>query len=399
MRFLSKTPGTGGQLKASAEDFVVQEIGQSAGKEATEGGYTAFLLEKRNWNTTQAITAIAKQLRISPKRFSYSGVKDRTAATSQQISIAGQVDLSKVHLKDISISEVRKADAAVSLGSHSGNQFRITVRGIGAGAEKKVAKICTELKKKAEPFSPGSVIAVPSYFGEQRFGTTRQNTARVGELLVAGRLKDAALEYLVGGEREKNKDAREARAALTSHGDFDLALREFPSYLKFERTLLGHLARQPRDFAGAFRRLPRGLALMFVHAHQSLLFNEVLSERLSAGARLQAGEYKCATDSAGFPDLEKRVESGWTVGRIVGHETSELSELEKEVFERHEMTPAAFRLRELPELSAKGAPRSLLVPLVNFKFDQTGEAGVFEFSLPSGAYATAALREFTSETK
>ena len=80
----------------AAEEFVVEEItadgvvlerDKPAGYGSKEDAalerdyFSRFILQKRNWNTMQAIAEIARRLHAHPKRFDFAGTKDRNAVT------------------------------------------------------------------------------------------------------------------------------------------------------------------------------------------------------------------------------------------------------------------------------------------------------------------------------
>ncbi|VVB98304.1 putative tRNA pseudouridine synthase D [uncultured archaeon] len=211
-------------------------------------------------------------------------------------------------------------------------------------------------------------------------------------MLVQSDLRGAVESYLMGHEGETNSYAVEARKKLAEDKDYRKALGYFPKHLRLERLMLIHLAEQPYDHANALRGLPRQILLLFVHAFQSHLFNIMLSERLAEGElRPEEGEY-CCGEKYGFPDLEKKTGTGWTAGRLIGYET-ELNEREKELLERFNVRKEDFKMRALPEINSKGTYRTLLSPMKDFEYKDN----VFAFSLPSGSYATSALREFIKD--
>ena len=142
---------------------------------------------------------------------------------------------------------------------------------------------------------------------------------------------------------------------------------------------MAHLAQQPKDFANALRRLPRGLSLLFVHAFQAHLFNLVLSERISAG---EVGADTPASET----------------GNLVGYDTKP-NEREREVLEGLSIEPEQFRLKGMPELGSKGSRRPLLAELKDFSFTQEEGGGRFRFALGAGSYATMALREFIDQRR
>jgi len=124
LAYLSKASGISGTLKADAPDFLVEEIGLD-GKafgigekiEGTEedGDFTHFVLEKKNWNTSQALKKIAEAAHTGHKRFSCAGTKDRLAISTQLCSafkIAPE-KLLALSIKDIKINGAWKSKKAV----------------------------------------------------------------------------------------------------------------------------------------------------------------------------------------------------------------------------------------------------------------------------------------------
>lgn len=388
-QYLSASEGIGGSIKRNPEDFTVEEIAPDgtifelyktieqpdSGKE-----YTHFVLQKKDYSTSSALKRIAKALRVGQKRFSYAGTKDKFAITTQRVSAFGvpKEKLTSLALMDLQVNGAWGAKEKVQLGDLVGNRFRIVWNGEDEGTEEKVSTILEELEGK-----------FPNYFGPQRFGSTRQNTHRIGELMLRGRFQEAAMHFLAEAGEEEHQGARKARASLLESGDFRSALKEFPKHLKLERTMLAHLSENQSDYMGAFRRLPRYTLLLFVHAFQSFLFNEALSERIKDGMiRKEDGEFYCFSNSYGFPDTEKPG-TEWLCGKLLGYNSSP-NEREQGLLEKHGISLDAFRMEGMPELSSKGGFRPLLSPIKDFQFNE----GIFSFSLPAGAYATSALREF-----
>ncbi|MEM4272141.1 MAG: tRNA pseudouridine(13) synthase TruD [Candidatus Bilamarchaeaceae archaeon] len=398
--YLSKSEGIGGEIKISPDEFIVEEISQDGtvmeinkkiekpdadASSGQKGKFTHFILQKRDWTTSSAIKRLSKALRVGQKRFDYAGTKDKVACTTQLVSVfaVSKEQLFSLQLKDIQINGAWSAFEKVKTGDLLGNRFKIRWHAEKemANAEERVSAILAELGGK-----------FPNYFGPQRFGSIRRNTHRVGELIVRRRFQEAALHFLAEMSSEENEEARIARSHLLETSDFSLALREFPKHLRLERSMLAHLAGHSTDYIGAFRKLPRQTLLMFIHAFQSWLFNEALSARIKDGmVRKEGGEIYCGANAYGFPDQKKAGED-FLCGKLLGYD-SEPNEREKEILAGHGISLSDFEIREMPELSSKGCFRPLLCPLKDFEFRE----GVFSFSLPSGAYATSALREFTKK--
>ncbi|MEM4361972.1 MAG: tRNA pseudouridine(13) synthase TruD [Candidatus Anstonellales archaeon] len=388
LSYSSRTAGIGGEIKSSPEDFVVEEIlpdgtvleiDKKINFSDSGEKFLHFVLQKRNFTTEKAIKTIARDLRISPKRFNYAGNKDRIAVTTQRVSVFGvrKEELFSKNLTDIKINGAWYEDEKVRLGELLGNRFKIKIK--NAKNTKNIEYIYSELEGK-----------FPNYFGGQRFGSSRKNTHKIGLAILKNRFDEAAGIFLTDAEGEKNEKAVEARTRLKEEQNFSKALRYFPKHLHLERKLLEHLAKNPNDFVNAFRKLPRFTLLLFVHAFQSHLFNLELSERIKNNdLEAKQNEYCCGENFYGFPDMERKQKTGWLVMNVVGYD-SELNEYEKELLGEFEIERENFKVRSFPEISSRGSKRTAFSPFKDFYFSNS----VFHFSLPKGSYATSALREF-----
>ena len=393
LSYYSSISGIGGVLKQKAEDFIVEEIlpdgrvlelNTPVNLDGT-GNFLHFVLQKKNWSTASAIKEISRKLRISHRNFSQAGNKDKSAITTQLLSVYGtkKEHLDSLKIKDIQINGCWYSEDKLHLGQLLGNRFTISVSDIRSKSpEKEVNSIYKDLDAK-----------FPNYFGEQRFGSTRSNTARIGLLLLRNQFEEAAMEFLANSEGEINEQAKLARKSLSDSKDFSKAIKEFPKYLHLELSMLDYLSKNPNNFVGAFRKLPRTTLLLFVHAVQSLLFNQLVSERISEKSyKPEEGEYLCAEKRPGFPDISNSTTTGWLAVKLIGYE-SKPNEREKKVLREFNIQVDDFKLRSIPEVGSKGNYRTMFAPLNDFSFKNN----TFKFTLPSGCYATTALREFLDQ--
>ena len=167
--------------------------------ETTNGQYLIAHLTKTNWDIHHLVRDLARILRISQTRFGWAGTKDKRAITKQKISIwdITQEELERVHLKDIEFKAIGRSNKKVSLGDLWGNRFRITIRNIDLlpyDVSQRVKSITDELAK-----------GVPNFFGVQRFGENRPVTHVVGEAILRGDIKEAALTYIAKAYPEENE--------------------------------------------------------------------------------------------------------------------------------------------------------------------------------------------------
>lgn len=359
------------------EDFIVEEIdytgrvlrlNEKISEKNEEGDQTLFVLQKRNWNTLQAVNAIAKAVGRSRKSFSSAGNKDRNAVTVQLCSAykVKPEELLGLRIKDIQINGAWTSKEKITMGKLRGNNFIITFK--------------KKIRKKERVIS--------NEFGPQRFGSMRKNTAKIGKLLILGRFKEAVTSYLCDGSDSSGKE----RARLKKDKNFKKALEYFPKFLRYERMMLEHLSQHSNDYVGALRRIPRTLQLLFIHAYQAKLFNEELKKRNMYKA--MKNEFYCGANELGFPSLkktkgsEKKTREGraFVVGNIIGSETK-LNKTEEKILKKEKIKKEDFNLKSMPELSSKGGVRALTMLVKINKTD-----GKIQFSLPPGSYATTVLK-------
>lgn len=281
--YASDAEGIGGRLRATAGDFLVEEIPPE--RKQTSGPFLICRLTKKNWELQHAVKEIAKRLGISHRRIGWGGTKDRNAITTQWISIYNVTpeQVAALYLKDITLELIGRSNEGLSLGDLQGNRFDIVIRDPSP----------SDLEDRVRSVSETVAAGVPNYFGLQRFGAIRPVTHRVGEWILKGDYEQAVLTYISMEFPNEPEETRSIRAAFRAARDPVPALHALPVQMNYERAMLHHLAEHPGDYAGALQALPPKLLSMFVSAFQSYLFNLALSRRLDDGHALddpQPGE-------------------------------------------------------------------------------------------------------------
>ncbi len=406
--YITDTPGCGGILRSSSEDFVVDEVYEELSYEG--GRYLVLEVEKKNWDTHHLIREMSRKLRISQKRFGWAGTKDKRAVTSQRISIMNldESELQRITLPDLKMKVLGRTNRSVGLGDLLGNRFRIKIRELGCSTDpvESMARITEEIQEHK---------GVPNYFGVQRFGEARPVTHRVGEALARGKIEEAVFTYLAMPFPGELESTREARLKLRENKDIPEALKSFPEYLRYEVAMLNYLVSHPGDYAGSFGVLSPNLRRLFVHAYQSYLFNKILSRRLATGlglTRAIEGDVVCFAKND-LPDMGKLQavtdENLEAVNRLVdrgrayvtlpliGFESSLAKgaegEIERAVLQEEGTVPEDFRIPANPDLGSRGARRAALLKVAPQVKVEEGFAEL-EFFLPAGSYATVVLREY-----
>ncbi len=403
--YTTSTKGIGGEIKKRVSDFIVKEItpnGETLEIKCFDGvsvnqpqlivpenkdnlPFLHLALEKFNLDTNEAIRRLCRILRFSKKRVGYAGLKDRRAITSQRISIWQPYlpSLASFKSRYVALHSAEWSQDRVEIGSLQGNFFEITIRNICLEKQ--------ELEKVVSECFAEMSLGIANYFGEQRFGGSRRVTHLVGREFIKGNMEKAVMLYLVHPSNEEQEIAV-ARKNLAESRDFKKALKEFPKKFRYERIILHHLVKYPRDFVGAFQKLPKHLSYLFTHAYQSYLFNLVISERLSRGLGLKPVEGDFLSD--GIP-----------LGPLFGFDL-ELAkglagEIEKKILADENLTLEYFRVKSYPELSCKGARKKISVipqdlKIVSVSEDELNKGKLklkISFSLEKGNYATVVLRE------
>ncbi len=310
-------------LKQVPEDFVVDEV--PSVNFSGKGKFCVCLLKKRNRNTEEAVFVVAKALGIPRGFISYAGTKDKKAVTSQFVSV--KCSLSKIRgffHDDISLGFVDFHDEPISLGVLKGNNFRVVVRGL-SGDE--------SLEKKD----------FVNFFDSQRFSS---NNVVIGKALV----------------KKKYKDAVSLLLEDKSWGSLVEA----------------HLKKSGNDFVGALRVLPKKVLSLYVHAYQSLLWNEVVK------TLLEQGSLPSVVPIPGFSGVEGPTRGVW-----------------ESVLSREGVVFGDFLNKDISYLCVEGALRSSYCDVKDFVIgdflDDDLNPGkkkvVLSFFLGKGQYATNVVKQ------
>ncbi len=382
------------EIKRRPEDFVVEEISSIERNE--NGKYTIIKFMIRDWDTNKFLITLARTLRISRKRITYAGTKDKNAVKIQYFCINAPVDAKSINIPDANVIDAFRSDHFLKLGDLEANRFTIKMYGIDND---------TIRKKYNEMMENGGF---PNYFGVQRFGSFRKNTHEIGRLIVMGEYEKAVEKYIY----DEKFDTEGYRREFIETRDYSKALKEFPARLGYERALIAYYGRES-TFKDAFSTLPRDLSIMFVHAFQSYIYNRFLEERIKLYGlkKVIPGDTVYRIDSYFNPDKEAPISvNTFNLERIqqfldedkvavslpvVGYEVypdrTEFGDIESRILEEEKVSPQDFRNREYPYLSSKGDRRIISAKPVNFKI--TGDATV-DFILGKGIYATTMLSYF-----
>ena len=172
-------PVVSGVIRFVPEDFTVEE---TLSFELTGQGEHVYLnIEKRDCNTSQLASQIARLAKVRNVDIGYAGLKDKRAVTRQWFSIylpkGDEPDWQVLENANVSLLQHTRHQAKLRRGAISGNYFSLVVRQL----EGDVSTLAERLEKI-------KMHGVPNYFTEQRFGKELGNIQLARELL-SGKLK------------------------------------------------------------------------------------------------------------------------------------------------------------------------------------------------------------------
>ncbi|HIH33316.1 MAG TPA: tRNA pseudouridine(13) synthase TruD [Candidatus Diapherotrites archaeon] len=416
--YSTKCKGIGGRIKQRIADFQVEEItpqgkvcsikafnaeGKINGFSETDSKIlipenpenSEFLIcemEKFNYDLNMAVRFVSHFLQSSRKRVGYAGLKDKRAITCQRVSLwkPDLERLEKFKSRFIDLRPLEWSAKRVEIGDLKANNFRIAIRNIEL-EEKECRERILEFAKEA-----GS-NGVANFFGEQRFGGIRAITHEVGRFVIQGKLKNAVMLYLGFVEAREKEESTQARN-LVNEGKFAEALALFPKEYRFEKSMLNHLVKNPEDFAGAIGKLPKAMRYLFTHAFQSHLYNRIIEERIKQGFGLKEIEGDLKDDEGNVLIPLIGFESKMPEGKSL--------EIVQKILDEESVKKEDFKVRQMPELSSKGAAKKLVLKPRNFELLEIGKdefnegklKAVVSFELEKGAYATTVLAELLKQS-
>ncbi len=384
-------PGTGGTIKESPDDFIVEEIPSYL--PCGSGEHCYLTLEKRGITTLEAIRRIAAVLKMPERDVGYAGMKDAVGVTRQTISIQ-LVTPEKalgLELEGVRILSAARHTNKLKLGHLKGNRFRIAVRGVRAESEALIGPILEILKTRG----------VPNYFGLQRYGA-QGNSHLIGAAMLQ-RDWQGAVDWLIGQPELVRDEGWQAAIAAYQQGDVNKSLQLFPRHCRNERDVLQRLISRPGEFEKAFAAVQPRMKKLYLSAVQSFLFDQVVARRIGHIDQLMRGDLACKhVNGACFlvEDAETETEraasfeisaSGPMFGCKMKQPEGRPLEIENEILGTARIGLSDF---DLPGgLRLEGERRPLRVPLERPSFRLEGDCLWIEFALPKGSYATSVLRE------
>lgn len=156
----AELPGIGGRLKATPEDFVVEEI--PAYEPSGQGDYLYLWIEKRDMSGDYFLKQLSRKLRIPREEIGTAGIKDRRAVTRQWISVPRQAEseLASLDGEDLKVLLVNRHGNKLRPGHLRGNRFTVRLRDVHPNAAQHLEPLLERLQQRG----------MINFYGDQRFG-------------------------------------------------------------------------------------------------------------------------------------------------------------------------------------------------------------------------------------
>lgn len=160
------TPPLTGVVRASPEDFVVEE--ELGFAPEGDGPHWLLRVRKRGANTEFVAGALAKRAGLRTADVGFAGLKDRHAVATQWFSVprgkTSAEDWLSLEHPEFKVLEAHAHRRKLQRGALAGNRFHLRIRSIGGDAG--------AIRDRIDSIG---VRGVPNYFGEQRFGRDSHN--------------------------------------------------------------------------------------------------------------------------------------------------------------------------------------------------------------------------------
>ncbi len=326
-------------IKELPEDFVVDEIISLTKVE--KGMYSYYQLKKRNINTLTALEKISTIFHLGKKKIGFAGNKDKTAITTQYISILHGPKQS-YDGENISVTFIGYGNEPISLGTNNGNYFKIIVRNITKKPEEKKEFI--------------------NYFDSQRF--SQHNTA-IGQAIIKKQFKKAVeLLQKLGSE--------------------------------YEERLKRSLEEKPTEYIYALESTNPKILSLIINAYQSHLWNETVKQYLLNRKHIVFDDFV-------FPLEKTSIKTIPLIGfgtDIISLKNEELKKIILDILKKEQISPRDFIIKQLKNMSREGEERNMIIRVNDLKTGnlEDDECNIgkkkveLSFSLPKGSYATMYVR-------
>lgn len=384
------------KIKSRPEDFVVRET--ACLDVVSKGPYGMYVLVKKAWNTTDLLKAMARNLKLPAKHFSYGGRKDKHAWTRQYITIQGPrvPDMSG---KDFSLEFLGFMLRPMGPDLMTGNEFEIIVRDL---IPEKAVMAFEEIPYLKQ-------FGFPNYFDDQRFGSYADEQGFIGEKILTGHNSGALKIYSTAVGTEDRKQDRDRKKFFYDHWkDWKACLQA--AQTPFEKKAFSWLAKYPSKFLPLLREIPREELSLFFSSFQSFLWNEsvrrLLKKLLGPALKTYPGR---VGDYVFYRELAHPFREYWenlslpTPGSKTRMPDDQTAHIYSEILEERGIETSMFNKLKTRQAFFKTfdrraavQPVSLSAEILSDSLYSGKKALKLAFSLPRGSFGTMLIKRLFS---
>lgn len=159
-------PGAGGSVRATPEDFEVEELPLY---EPSGAGSHAYAWVQKVGLTTRDLLRELQSAGVPLANIGVAGLKDKVARTRQWLSVPRRFEQAAWSalegLAGVEVLRTSRHRNKLGIGHLRGNAFEIRVRDVEPEALPRIEAVLAELRR----------VGLPNYFGPQRFGRFGRN--------------------------------------------------------------------------------------------------------------------------------------------------------------------------------------------------------------------------------
>jgi len=387
------------KIKVQPEDFEVTERLDLPLK-AAGGTYSIYRLQKREWNTVDAIAAAARANGVPVSAIGYGGKKDRHASTVQFLSVPARYRLD-FESKNVSVRHEGFADDFISAFHLAGNDFRVTIRDLSE----------TESKSLERGLERVSRWGFANYFDDQRFGSVSEG-AFLAERLIRGEFS-GALQLFFCTIHPEDQAPLKALKSMRRQSWGDWTKLAALSRTRAEREIARILEKDPsrQALARALNSIPREELSMAFSAYQSFLWNATLKELVRLHGRDTFEVPGKVAPTLHFGNLEPEGSNPLAAATIpteagkIGPAEEQVRRIMDEVLEQRGIRRTQFNLREVRKSFFKSFPRRAVCRAGGLTATRPEPDEIYPgksrvtlgFFLPKSSYATMLLKALTGK--
>jgi tRNA pseudouridine13 synthase len=265
------------RYKVQPEDFIVEE--QIRLSLTPKGSFAVYRVRKRGVTTLRVQAQMARALGVGQSAVVFPALKDKDAIAVQHVAVRG-TGPAQLAGDGFVAQFLGRSPRPLAPADVVANRFTVALRDLSTGEAAHVQERLAQVARSG----------LPNYFDEQRFGSLAPGEESIGKRILRRDAEGALRAYLTQRFTGDPAPVRKFKAFAAAHwGDWDALFDAAPRPSNF-RSVLTYLRDHPtgdpaeRDttYRKALNLITRRLLSLYLAAYQSLLWNRIAGQYLSA---------------------------------------------------------------------------------------------------------------------